>query len=139
MHNLFFFCTFFTFAQKFFKGWGCNFAWSFSRVMRALSMNIVFVARIIRHKLCIIYAFFDFFVQKSFLTKNCFLTAERNLTTRGPLYTCLVQFRVWHFSGCDKDAGVQDNRRLNVTCGVSKVSSFEWHTFRMAYNLLGHE
>ena len=51
--------------------------------------------------LCIIYAFFalslrmtwaffDFFVQKSFLTKNYFLTAEINLTTRGPLYTCLV-------------------------------------------------
>ena len=38
-----------------------------------------------------IYAFFLFvFVQKSFLTKNCFLTAEINLTIRGPLYTCLV-------------------------------------------------
>ena len=37
-----------------------------------------------------IYTFFCFYVQKSFLTKNCFLTAEINLTTRGPLYTCLV-------------------------------------------------
>ena len=35
-------------------------------------------------------AFFDFFVPKSFLTKNYFLTAEINLTTLGPLYTCLV-------------------------------------------------
>ena len=33
---------------------------------------------------------YAFFVQKSFLTKNYFLTAERNLTPRGPLYTCLV-------------------------------------------------
>ena len=31
-----------------------------------------------------------FFVQKSLLTKNYFLTAEINLNTRGPLYTCLV-------------------------------------------------
>ena len=38
------------------------------------------------HDLCI----FCFFGQKSFLTKNYFLTAEVNLTTRGPLYTCLV-------------------------------------------------
>ena len=39
-----------------------------------------------------IYAFFLFvFVQKSFLTKNYFLTAEINLTTRGPLYTCLIE------------------------------------------------
>ena len=53
-------------------------------------MKMVFVARMIRHKLCMIYAFFDFFVQKSFFTKNYFRTAEMNLTTRGPLYTCLV-------------------------------------------------
>ena len=33
---------------------------------------------------------FDVFVQKSFLTKNYFLTAEINLTTWGPFYTCLV-------------------------------------------------
>ena len=51
---------------------------------------MVFVARIVRHKLCMVYAFFDFFVQKSFLTEIYFLTAEINLTTRGPLYTCLV-------------------------------------------------
>ena len=39
-----------------------------------------------------IYAFFLFvFVQKSFLTKKLFLFAEINLTTRGPLYTCLVE------------------------------------------------
>ena len=38
-----------------------------------------------------IYAFFLFvFVQKSFLTKNFFLYVEINLTTRVPLYTCLV-------------------------------------------------
>ena len=41
-----------------------------------------------------IYAFFLFvFVPKSFLTKKIFLFAEINLTTRGPLYTCLVRSR----------------------------------------------
>ena len=53
-------------------------------------MKKVFVAKIIRHKLCMIYAFLDFFVQKSFLTKNYFPTAEINSTARGPMYTCLV-------------------------------------------------
>ena len=51
---------------------------------------MVCVARIIRHRLCIIYAFFDIFVQKSFMAKKYFLTAETHLTTRVPLYTCLV-------------------------------------------------
>ena len=48
-------------------------------------MKMVFLAIIIRYRLCMI-----FFVQKSFLTKNYFLIVEINLTTRGPLYTCLV-------------------------------------------------
>ena len=34
--------------------------------------------------------FLSLYVQKSFLTKNYFLTSEMNFTTRGPLYTCLV-------------------------------------------------
>ena len=58
--------------------------------MRSKAIEMVFVARINRHKLWMIYAFFDFFVQKIFLTKNYFLTAEINFTTRGQLYTCLV-------------------------------------------------
>ena len=58
--------------------------------MHSKSIKMVFEARINRHKLCTIYAVFDFFVQKLFLTKNYFLIAAINLTTRGPLYTCLV-------------------------------------------------
>ena len=56
-------------------------------------MKMVFVARIIRHELCMNYAFFYFFVEKSFLTKNYFLIAEINFTTWGPSYTCLVYFK----------------------------------------------
>ena len=55
-------------------------------------MKIVFLASIIRHKLCIIYAFFYFLFDNYFLTKNYFLIAATNLTTRYPLYTCLVKF-----------------------------------------------
>ena len=84
------FCTFSAFAQKIFKEWGCNFSWSFDKVMRSKSMKMVFVARIIRHKLCMIYAFFDFFCSKVILSKNHSLISVINLTTRGPLYTCLV-------------------------------------------------
>ena len=64
MHNLCVFCTFSTFAQKIFKGWGWNFTRSFGKVMRSKSMKMVFVARMIRHKLCMIYAFFYFLCSK---------------------------------------------------------------------------
>ena len=57
-------------------------------------MKMVFVASIIRHKLYMIYGFL-FIVQKSFLTKNHFPIAAINLTTRGPLYTCLVYYGSW--------------------------------------------
>ena len=92
MHNLCIFCTFYTFAQKFFKGWDWNFTWSLGKIMHSKSMKMVFVASIIRHKLCMIFTFFDCFVPKSFLTKNYFLIAEINWTPPGPLYTCLVFF-----------------------------------------------
>ena len=69
MHNLCVFCTFSTFAQKIFKGWGCNFTWSFGKVMRIKSLKMVFVARIIRHKLCMIYAFLELFCSKKFWPK----------------------------------------------------------------------
>ena len=104
MHNLCVFCTFSTFAQKILKGWGWNFIWSFRKLMSSKSIMMVFMASIIRHKLCMIYALFYFFVQRSFLTKNYFLIAEINLTTWGPLYTCLVSvllvilIRYWHTS-----------------------------------------
>ena len=53
------------------------------------------------HDLCI----FDFFVQKPILTKNYFLTAEINLTTRGPLYTCLLFQRKLHFIAAESFSG----------------------------------
>ena len=48
------------------------------------------IGPLIRYKLCISYAFFDYFFQRSFFTENHFLITAINLTTRGPLYTCLV-------------------------------------------------
>ena len=58
--------------------------------MCSKSMKMMFVASIIRYKLYMFYVFFNFFVKKSFLTKNHFLIAAINLTTRSPLYTCIV-------------------------------------------------
>ena len=66
------FLHFFYLCSKIFKGWGWNFIWSFGKVMRSKSMKMVFVARIIRHELCMIYAFFCskiIFDQKLF--SNC--------------------------------------------------------------------
>ena len=76
-------------CSKIFTERGLNFTWSFFKVICTQSMNIVFVSSIIRNKLCIIYVFFYYFFQKS-LTENYFPIAAKNLTTRGPLYTCLV-------------------------------------------------
>ena len=63
---------------------------STSRIRGKKSLENGLVARINRPKLCMIYAFFDIFVQKSVFDQNYFLTAEIILTTRGPLYSCLV-------------------------------------------------
>ena len=73
MHHLcIFFYTFSTFAQKIFRIWGCNFTWSFGKVICSKSVKMMFVTSIIRHKLWIIYAFLDFFVQKSFFDQKLF-------------------------------------------------------------------
>ena len=42
-----------------------------------------------------------FFGSKIFFTKNYFLTAEINLTNRGPLYTCLVIPKMSKFDSSD--------------------------------------
>ena len=81
------FYTFSNFAQKIFKGWGCNFTWRFDKVMHSKSQKLVFVARIVRHKLRMIYAYLDYF-----------LTTEIDLTTRGPLYICLVCNEWYNYS-----------------------------------------
>ena len=72
MHNSFVFCTFSTFAQKIRKGWGCNFTCSFGKVMRIKSLKMMFVAKVIRHELCMIYAFFDFFCSKIIFDQKLF-------------------------------------------------------------------
>ena len=56
-------------------------------------MKIVFVASLIRNSLCIIYVFFCCFFKNHFLPKNI-LIAAINLATQGPLYTCLVLYKV---------------------------------------------
>ena len=72
MHNWCVFFTFSTVAQRIFKGWGCKFSWSFDKVVCSKSMKMVFMARIIRHKLCMIYAFFDFFCSKLIFDQKVF-------------------------------------------------------------------
>ena len=71
MHNICVFELFLPLLKKSFKGWRCNFTWSFGKVMCIKSLKMVFLARIIRQKLWIIYAFFDFFCSKIiFYQKN---------------------------------------------------------------------
>ena len=72
MHNLCVFCTFCTFAQKIFKGWGCNLTWSFGKVLHIKSLKMVLVARITRHKLCMIFAFFLFLCWKIIFDQKLF-------------------------------------------------------------------
>ena len=72
MHNLCVFCIFSIFAQKIIKGRGWNFTWSFDKVMRSKSIRMVFVASIVRHKLCMSYAFFIFFCSKIIFDQKLF-------------------------------------------------------------------
>ena len=69
LHNLCAFCTFSISARKIFM----DEAEISHEALGSKSMKMVFVARIIRHKLCMIYALFDFFfVQKSFFDQKLF-------------------------------------------------------------------
>ena len=76
-----------------------------------------------------IYAFFLFvFVQKSFLTNIFFPFAEINLTTRGPLYTCLVCLEIsengyfWHQSSLEIHKFGLNSRSTSMS-GVDKAVS----------------
>ena len=60
--------------------------------MCSKSEKMVFVTSINRHRLCIIYSFFDFFVQKLLLTKNYF---GPGVYPRGSLVIALV---IWSVS-----------------------------------------
>ena len=78
--------------------------------------------------------FLIFFVQKLFLTKNYFLTAEITLTTWGQLYTCLVLVQdivrscfVRDFQGFTKiEVLIIDSQRWNCTvdCATSGISVY---------------
>ena len=71
-----------------------------------------------------IYAFFLFvFVQKSFLTKIILLFAEINLTSRGPLYTCLVLVWLLKYNAkCYRLDTIRD--------GLTIVAHFLVHDFK---------
>ena len=82
--------------------------------MHSKSMRMAFVARIIRHKLCLIYAFFDFFVQKSFSPKNYFLLL--NLTTRRPFYICLIPpHKTLSLFYSDNLNQIENKRRIEIS------------------------
>ena len=109
-----YFMHLFCLCLKICKGWCWNLTWNFGKVMRSKLMMMVSMATIISHWLCMIYAFFLFvFVQKSFLIKKIFLYVEINLTTRGPLYTCLV----YNYMQIDiLDSGLFDEDHINHPC-----------------------
>ena len=111
--------------------------------MCSKSKKMVFLARMIKHELCMIYAFFEFFfprnfskflpenvfdfvVQKIIFDQNFFLKDAINLATRGPLYTCLVQLKVFSFWGVTRRRG--GSRQMVTKCdmqgGGSKVTIF---------------
>ena len=78
-------------------------------------MELIFGAITIRHELGIIYACFDFFFQKLFLTKHFSLIAAIDLTARGQLYTCLELF-IFAFL---ERTNIFCNRKKRVLCCYS--------------------
>ena len=81
-----------------------------------------------------IYAFFIFFVQKSFLIKNCFLIAEINLTTQAPLYTCLVITFISRSPLSTLSCFVFNDFQMSEGCLYQKVTSKV-----MRLKLMGHK
>ena len=63
---------FFYLCSKIFKGPGWNLTSSFGKVICSKSMNMVFVASIIAHRLRMIYAFFYFFCSKIIFDQKLF-------------------------------------------------------------------
>ena len=68
------FLHFLCLSSKILKECGCNFTWCFGKIMWIKSLKMVFVAKIIRHKLCMIYALFVPLLKKSFKGWGCILT-----------------------------------------------------------------
>ena len=66
------FLNFFYLCSKTLKESGWNFTWSFGKIMRSKSMKMVFVASIIRYKLCMMYAFLWFFCSKIIFDQKLF-------------------------------------------------------------------
>ena len=108
MHNLCFFCTFSTFVQKIFNGlvwkrWCAANQWGRCLWQAELVINYAWF-----------YAFFKILLFKNYFWQKI-LFAEINLTTRGPLYTCLVQT---YFQPLDN---ISDVRNVGV---ISKETSY---------------
>ena len=74
------------------------------------------------HDLCF------FFAQKSFLTKKSFLFAEINLSTRGPLHTCLV---LLYFQVSKVNRKIEQSRyyyKLITTIYFQTIKAFVKHS-----------
>ena len=114
-------------------------------------MEMVSLASIIGHELCMIYALFDFltFLSYSFFLSLLFyfLTAEIILTTRGLLYTCLVYIHfVLHvfykssFKSLVKFMAVKYKSSL-ISCNKLDTRSkvmFKVHLFVCLFQTLSH-
>ena len=101
MHNLCVFCTFSTFTQKNVKGF-----LSFSKVMCIKSPKMMFGARIIRHKLCMIYAFSYFFCSKIIFDQKFFSLCWDKLDYPGSIVylsccTCIFLHKPQFSFPCD--------------------------------------
>ena len=83
-------------CSKIFKRSGCNFAWSFGKVMCIKSLKMVLVARTIRQKLCIFW-FFSF--KNHFWPKIIFLPLRYYFYYPGSIvYLTIPIFCFVHFS-----------------------------------------
>ena len=123
MLNLCVFCTFSTFVQKIFEGWGWNFTRTFGKVICSKSIKMVFIASIISllimHDLCIFFLFKNHFWPKIIFPINPINPI--NFTTWGPLYACLVLDCIWETK--THDLICYNESHLEISCQTSAIKA----------------
>ena len=129
MHYLCGFCTFSAFTQKIFKGWGCNFTWSFSKVMRIKSLKMVYVTSIISHSLImhVLCIFLICFCSKIIFDQNIFSLCWDKLDYPGSIVylSCLFELLA-NLMKYDFIYFFQDPGKTLYFCPTSKVTLLIW-------------
>ena len=109
---------FYLFSKNILRDEAAIFIWSFSKVISIKSLKMVFLARIVRHKLCMVYAFFDFFCSKIIFDQKFFPDCCDKFE---PAVHCILVF--FKFCHNDNRTAIKQSVEGNIHpyCGGNKL------------------